>query len=191
MKKNIALKDVNCTYSIYLVITFAADLKRTLLVNCVMKYSVKFIVMFVLLMLSFSMRGEAMNFQVLCDKHSADISYSTTEGLNSFAETTVETSNLSNAHSDGAYDKNGMQLWSFSDVELGFKSVSETYSFNSQRMRRAVELSGFFKGLLRGLCLREDLLVLDKCKSYHSDEDLYTAQSGCAYYVFALRRILI
>lgn len=147
--------------------------------------------MFVLLMLSFSMRGEALIIETLCDKHDEDISYSTTEVLDSSSETTAEISILSNTCGNKTYGKSGMQLFSFSDVELGFRSVSEIYSFNSQRMRRAVELSGFFKGLLRGLCLREDLLVLDKCKSYRSDEDPYTAQSGCAYYVFALRRILI
>lgn len=152
-----------------------------------MKSSVKFIVMFVLLMLSFSMRAEAVNFTASCDKHCSDVSDSAAEALGTSSETSV----LSKNHSDRSYDKNGIQLLSFSDVELGFKPVSETYSFNSQRLRRAVELSGFFKGLLRGFCLREDLLVLDKCKSYHSDKDLYTAQSGCAYYVFALRRILI
>lgn len=153
-----------------------------------MKCSVKFIVLFVLLMLSFSMRGEAVNFVALCDKHSFELSNSTSESIESSSDASVLNSTT---NSYAAYDKGGISF-SFSDVELGFKSVTETYSFsNSQRMRRAVELSIFFKGLVRGLCLRENLLVLDKSKSYRSDKDLHTAQSSTEYYVFALRRILI
>lgn len=153
-----------------------------------MKLSVKFLVIFALLMLSFSMGGDVTNnFMAMCDHHHTDVCNSAGEALESSSEAPV----LSSIDSD-KFQCNGWQSFSLSDVEMGFKPVSEAHSFHhNHRMRRIVEFVDYFKGLAYGLCLRENLLVLDKSKSYHSDEDPHTAQSGCEYYVFALRRILI
>lgn len=99
---------------------------------------------------------------------------------------------LSCISGDTVAGDDGVQTFSFSDMELGFKSVSETYSFcSSQRMRRAVEFLDVFKGFVHELCLRESLLVLNRSKSCYSNKKLYRAHAGCEYYVFALRRILI
>lgn len=154
-----------------------------------MKPCIKFTVIFVLLMLSVSMRGAALNLMSVCEKHCFEACNSTSEVS---GHSSSKAAVLSNTDSYIADDENGIHSLSFSDIEMGFKPLSETYSFqNSQRMRRAVELSDFFKGLVRGLCLRENLLVLDKSRSCHLDRSLYIAQSGCEYYVFTLRRILI
>lgn len=152
-----------------------------------MKLSVKFLVIFALLMLSFSTGGDVTNhFMAMCENHT-DVCNNAGEALESSSDAPI----LSSVDGD-KFQGNGWQSFSLSDVEMGFKPVSETYSFHhNHRMRRTVEFVDFFKGLVYGLCLRENLLVLDKSKSYHSDEDPYTAQSGCEYYVFALRRILI
>lgn len=88
------------------------------------------------------------------------------------------------------FDKS--QTLSVSDVELGFKPVSETYSSNNLRLRRILEDSDLFKDTMRKWCLvRENLLVLDQSKSYYSDKDPHYASISCHYYIFALRRILI
>lgn len=153
-----------------------------------MKLSVKFLVIFALLMLSFGIGGDvSTDFMAMCDNHHTDVCNNAGEALDSSSDAPV----LSSIDGD-EFRGSGWKSFALSDVEMGFKPVSETYSFHhNHRMRRAVEFIDFFKGLVHGLCLRENLLVLDKSKSYHSDEDPYTAQSGCEYYVFALRRILI
>ena len=132
-----------------------------------MKTSVKFILTFVLLMLSFSMSGNALN----CTK--------------GFSASTCCISESSSYH-------NHLQALSVSDVELGNKPISELYSSShNQRLRRGIEVVDFLRDILQKLCLRENLLFLDKSKSFHSDKDPIYAQSSCEYHIFALRRILI
>ena len=87
---------------------------------------------------------------------------------------------------------NHLQALSVSDVELGNKPISELYSSShNQRLRRGIEVVDFLRDILQKLCLRENLLFLDKSKSFHSDKDPIYAQSSCEYHIFALRRILI
>lgn len=144
--------------------------------------------MFALLMLSFSMRGESLNIMALSDKDCSTVCNSTSEAFESSESSEASVFNNSNK----SYDANGIHLLSFSDVELGFKPVTETYSFfNSQRMRRAIEISDYFKNLTHGMCLRENLLVINKNRSYQFVKALHSSQSSCDYYIFALRRILI
>lgn len=143
-----------------------------------MNASVKFILIFVLLILSFSIGGSALN---------------STEELSSTSQVSASSSDTGvYALLDGdiAYH-NKLQALSVSDIELGTKLMSETYSFFNQRLRRAVEVSDFLKDIIRKLCIRENLLVLDRSKSYHSDKDSCYARFSCEYYIFALRRILI
>lgn len=145
-----------------------------------MKTSVKFILTFVLLMLSFSISGNAMNDTKDFSTSTCCISKSSSDGR------IVTSLNGDISH------HNALQALSVSDVELGAKPISETYSFSfSQRLRRVIEVSDFLRDIMQKLCLRENLLVLDKSKSFHSDKDPVYAQSSCEYYIFALRRILI
>ena len=151
-----------------------------------MKTSVKFIFTFILLMLMFSKSGDITNFASTSDKYLS-------ERCTSFeiSESSHSDASMLGSIGDKLY-RNRMLALSFSDVELGFKLCSESYSSsNSLRSRRVIELSDFFKDLLYGLCLRENLLVLDKSKNYHSDKESHIARPSCEYYAFALRRILI
>lgn len=144
-----------------------------------MKTSVKFILTFFLLMLSFSMRGMALN--------SAENS-SCTCRISEFSSGAY----TSNCIDEDLSYHNKLQTLSLSDVELGAKPLSESYSFShNQRLRRVVEISDSLRNIMHKLCLRENLLVLDKSKSFHSDKDPVDAQTSCEYYVFALRHILI
>lgn len=147
-----------------------------------MKTSVRFILTFALLMLSFSMNGNA--------------ALNCTKGVS-----TVSTCCISESSSDDCIKNrlgedvsyhNNLQALSVSDVELGTKPISELYfSSHNQRLRRGIEVMDFLRNILQKLCLRENLLFLDKSKSFHSDKDPIYAQSSCEYHVFALRRILI
>lgn len=151
-----------------------------------MKTSVKFILFISLLLLSCSTGIDMKNLAEVPDKHLP-------EACTSFeiSESTHSDALVLNGISDESY-RNRMHALSLSDVELGFKLCSENYSFqNNLRNRRVIEPSDLFKNLLYGLCLRDNLLVLDKSKNYRSDKKSYIAHTGCKYYVFALRRILI
>lgn len=92
---------------------------------------------------------------------------------------------------DGLY-YNRLQAFSISDVEMGVKPLTETFSSSSsQRLRRVVEVSDFMKDIVHKLCLRDNLLILDRSKFFYSDKDPGSFQIGCEYYIFALRHILI
>ena len=147
-----------------------------------MRTSVKFILMFVLLMLSFSISGNALNI--------TECSYKSVNSCQVSASS-LDTNYSYRYGSDiTGFDKS--QTLSVSDVELCFKPVSETYSSNNLRLRRILEDSDLFKDTMRKWCLvRENLLVLDQSKSYYSDKDPHYASISCHYYIFALRRILI
>ena len=117
-----------------------------------MKLSPKFILAFVLLMLSFSMGGNAMNFSAYASNCEASCQ---------------------------------------SDVELGFKLVTESNS-NNYRLRRIIEINDSLKDVMhKFLVLRENSLVLDQSKSFYSDKDPHYSITCSDYYVFALRHILI
>ena len=131
-----------------------------------MKVSLKFILATILLMLSYSIGGNAMDF-------ASDIK--SNSSLNSRAV---------------GFDKSSQSL-TISDVELGFKSVSETSS-NNYRLRRIIEVNDSLKDVMHKFSLlRENSLVLDQSKSYYSDKDPHYSIISSDYYVFALRRILI
>lgn len=77
------------------------------------------------------------------------------------------------------------------DVELGNKPVSETYSSHQQRLRRVIEDNLFLRNILLMLSNHENLLVQGRSKLYYSDKDPYYALTGSDYYIYTLRRILI
>ena len=137
--------------------------------------------MFVLLMLSFSISGNAGNSSSCISACASSCQFSeSTSGTNQRSSV--------NSHSVG-YDNS--QSLSISDVELGFKSVTETSS-NNYRLRRIIESNDFFKDVMyKFFLLRENSLVLDQSKSYYSDKDPHYSIICSDYYVFALRRILI
>ena len=146
-----------------------------------MKVSPKFILAFFLLMLSFSISGIAGN-------SSSCISACASSCQFSEATSVTNQSSSVNGHSVGY---NHSQSLSISDVELGFKSVTETSS-NNYRLRRIIEANDSLKDVMhKFFLLRENSLVLDQSKSYYSDKDPHYSIICSDYYVFALRRILI
>ena len=147
-----------------------------------MKGSVRFILAIVLLMLSYSIGGNAMNITSCISQN---------ECFCQLSESTSDTnSNSSFKTRSLGYDRSSQSL-SISDVELGFKSVTETSS-NNYRLRRIIESNDFFKDVMyKFFLLRENSLVLDQSKSYYSDKDPHYSIICSDYYVFALRRILI
>ena len=140
-----------------------------------MKLSPKFILAFLLLMLSFSVSGNAMNFSTCI-----------------FSDSPCQLSELSsdsNQRSSVSYDS--VRSLSVSDVELGLKLVTESNS-NNYRLRRIIEINDSLKDVMQKfLVLRENSLVLDQSKSFYSDKDPHYSITCSDYYVFALRRILI
>ena len=145
-----------------------------------MKLSLKFILAFLLLMLSFSVSGNTVNFSPRI-----------------FSDSTCQLSELSSDSNqrssvDGqsvSYDS--VRSLSVSDVELGLKLVTESNS-NNYRLRRIIEINDSLKDVMhKFLVLRENSLVLDQSKSFYSDKDPHYSITCSDYYVFALRHILI
>lgn len=146
-----------------------------------MKASPKFILAFLLLMLSFSISGNAGNSSSCISACASSCQFSeSTSGTNQRSSV--------NSHSVG-YDNS--QSLSISDVELGFKPVTESNA-NNYRLRRIIEINDSLKDVIhKFFLLRENSLVLDQSKSYYSDKDPHYSIICSDYYVFALRRILI
>lgn len=147
-----------------------------------MKVSLKFILATILLMLSYSIGGNAMDFASCVSKceSSCQLSESSSD---------IQSNSFLNSRAVG-FDKSSQSL-TISDVELGFKSVSETSS-NNYRLRRIIEVNDSLKDVMHKFSLlRENSLVLDQSKSYYSDKDPHYSIISSDYYVFALRRILI
>ena len=145
-----------------------------------MKLSLKFILAFLLLMLSFSVSGNTVNFSPRI-----------------FSDSTCQLSELSSDSNqrssvDGqsvSYDS--VRSLSVSDVELGLKLVTESNS-NNYRLRRIIEINDSLKDVMhKFLVLRENSLVLDQSKSFYSDKDPHYSITCSDYYVFALRHIFI
>jgi len=145
-----------------------------------MKVSLKFILATILLMLSYSIGGNAMDFASCVSKceSSCQLSESSSD---------IKSNSSLNSRAVG-FDKSSQSL-TISDVELGFKSVSETSS-NNYRLRRIIEVNDSLKDVMHKFSLlREN--SLDQSKSYYSDKDPHYSIISSDYYVFALRRILI
>lgn len=102
-----------------------------------MKGSVRFILALVLLMLSYSMGGNAMDITSCVSK---------SESSCQLSESNADTnSNSSFKTRSLGFDRSSQSL-SISDVELGFKSVTETSS-NNYRLRRIIEANDSLKTL--------------------------------------------
>ncbi len=145
-----------------------------------MKVSLKFILATILLMLSYSIGGNAMDFASCVSKceSSCQLSESSSD---------IKSNSSLNSRAVG-FDKSSQSL-TISDVELGFKSET---SSNNYRLRRIIEVNDSLKDVMHKFSLlRENSLVLDQSKSYYSDKDPHYSIISSDYYVFALRRILI
>ena len=98
-----------------------------------MKGSVRFILAIVLLMLSYSIGGNAMNITSCISQNECSCQLS---------ESTSDTnSNSSFKTRSLGYDRSSQSL-SISDVEMAIKSVSEIY--NNYRLRRIIETNDLF-----------------------------------------------
>ena len=140
----------------------------------------KFIVTFFLLMLSFSISGNA--------GHSSCISVCSSSCQ--FSESTSESNQRSSVDSHSVSYDNSQSL-SISDVELEAKPLTESF-VNNYRLRRIIEINDALKDVIhKFFLLRENSLVLVQSKSYYSDKDPHYSIICSDYYVFALRRILI
>ena len=108
---------------------------------------------------------------------------------------TIISSSLKNASSDNVANNtrslftNSKFMWT-TDAELGNKPISERYSFNPYRFRRAVETASFMKGILL-ISSHHNLLVHDQSKLYYSDKDPHYTSFSSEYYIYTLRRIVI
>lgn len=140
----------------------------------------KFIVTFFLLMLSFSISGNAGNSSCI----------SVCSSSCQFSESTSESNQRSSVDSHSVGYDNSQSL-SISDVELEAKPLTESI-VNNYRLRRIIEINDALKDVIhKFFLLRENSLVLDQSKSYYSDKDPHYSIICSDYYVFALRRILI
>ncbi|ADV43113.1 hypothetical protein [Bacteroides helcogenes] len=148
-----------------------------------MKTTVKTFWFCMLLMLAYSISGKAIDFTQTNMKHSnvAEVSASLSS-CSSYALSNINKS--SSIYAD-------IKLIGVSDVELGSKPISETYSFNQQRLRRIIEDNLFLRNILLILSNHEAHLVQSLTKLYYSDKDPNYALAGCDYYIYTLRRILI
>lgn len=145
-----------------------------------MKVSLKSIFAFLLLILSFSMSGNAMDVEACISKcECSQLSESTNDDCSS-------TSISYSSDYSKILDQN------ISDVELNVRFVETSFSSSNYRLRRIIEINDSMKDVMRKfLLLRENSLVLDQSKSYFSDKNLHYSTPSSDYYVFALRRILI
>lgn len=144
-----------------------------------MKAAEKSTLLFILLMLSFSISGRAWNV--------AEDAYRSIA-----CQVSVSSSDYSvdDRESSGLHES---QSLSGSDRTFGLKPVSESCSYaSSLRLRRILESVDIHKDIMQKFCLlRESLLISDKSKSYYSDKNPHYACVSCEYYIYALHRILI
>ena len=140
-----------------------------------MRTTVKTFLVFVLLMVTCSLGSRAVNFTGMVEKAA------------STCEVSASSSSLKNASSDNVANNTRSNLFTNSkfmwttDAELGSKPISERYSFNPYRFRRAVETAS----------AHHNLLVHDQSKLYYSDKDPHYTSFSSEYYIYTLRRIVI
>ncbi len=144
-----------------------------------MKTTVKILWLCTLLILTSSISGKAIDFKTVNVGKTSEVSASF-----SSCSSSDNLEKKSSAFTDNKY------TWT-SDMELGNRPVSETYSMNQQRLRRILEDNLSLKNILLMLSNHENLLVHDWAKLFYSDKDPYYALTGSDYYIYTLRRILI
>ena len=149
-----------------------------------MRTTVKTFLVFVLLMVTCSLGSRAVNFTGMVEKAA------------STCEVSASSSSLKNASSDNVANNTRSNLFTNSkfmwttDAELGSKPISERYSFNPYRFRRAIETASVMRGFLM-ISSHHNLLVHDQSKLYYSDKDPHYTSFSSEYYIYTLRRIVI
>lgn len=148
-----------------------------------MKTTVKTFLISMLLILTCSISGKAVDFAKVCVKSAETCNVSAT--LSSCSSTSSKKiKQESSKFADTRFS------WT-TDVELGTKPLTEIYSSNQQRIRRVIEDNIFLRNIFLILSNHENLLVHGRTKQYFSDKDPYYAVTGSDYYIYTLRRILI
>ena len=148
-----------------------------------MKTTVKTFLISMLLILTCSISGKAVDFAKVCVKSAETCKVSAT--LSSCSSTSSKKiKQESSKFADTRFS------WT-TDVELGTKPLTEIYSSNQQRIRRVIEHNIFLRNIFLILSNHENLLVHGRTKQYFSDKDPYYAVTGSDYYIYTLRRILI
>ena len=149
-----------------------------------MRTTVKTFLVFVLLMVTCSLGSRAVNFTGMVEKAA------------STCEVSASSSSLKNASSDNVANNTRSNLFTNSkfmwttDAELGSKPISERYSFNPYRFRRAIETASVMRGFLM-ISSHHNLLVHDQSKLYYSEKDPHYTSFSSEYYIYTLRRIVI
>ena len=148
-----------------------------------MKTTVKTFWISMLLILTCSMSGKAVDFTKAC-----------VEPVEK-SEVSASVSSCSSASSNDIRQENSRLAdtkysWT-TDVELGTKPITEIYLSNQQRTRRVIEDNLFLRNIFLILSNHENLLVHGRTKQYFSDKNPYYAVTGSDYYIYTLRRILI
>lgn len=146
-----------------------------------MKASMKFMLILLLLVLSFGISGSIVDSQN--ESPEAEVLYQ-------LAEDSAHDND--SAIAQYLVGESKTRSLSVSDVEASFRVV-ESYSFSSNyRLRRIIENNDSFKSVMHKFSLlRENSRLLDQSKSYRSDQDPHYSVISSDYYVFALRHILI
>lgn len=137
-----------------------------------------------LLMLSYSMRGEVMQYANSLYKDCiCEISGASSEAGETY-QSWLHNHSCSFSKSDHSV---------YSDAALAVKTITESNSSsNSYRFRRVVECNDLFKEMTRKcFVLRGNLLTSDQTKVHRSYKDLHNFFTSSDYYVFTLRHILI
>lgn len=136
-----------------------------------------------LFMLSYSQNSAAISLAEMVEGEVTACEVGTSSSI-----TNVSADNIDNDTQNLFTDSKS--AWT-ADMELGNKSVTESYSFNCQRIRRDLETASFLKGIYLILSHYQNSLVLDQSKLYYSDKDPHYASFSSEYYVYTLRQILI
>lgn len=151
-----------------------------------MRTTVKTFWICMLLMLTCCISGKAIDLVQVDDRMTGtaevSASLSSCSSTSDISDNSINTKNSLLANAKFAWT---------TDVELGSKPVSETYSSHQQRLRRAIEDNLFLRNILLMLSNHENLLVQGRSKLYYSDKDPHYALTGSDYYIYTLRRILI
>lgn len=145
----------------------------------------KVILLTLLLMLSYSMRGEVMNYACSLYKDCmCEISDALSSDTNETYQSWLNNHSCSFSKSDNSV---------YSNAAIAVKSISESNSSsNNSRLRRAVECNDMLKDIMhKYFLLRGNMLVFDLTKSHRSYRNRYYFLTSSDYYVFTLRHILI
>lgn len=147
-----------------------------------MRTTVKTLWIYMILMLTCSFSIGAVDFTKVYGETTA-----TCEVSASFSSCSDKLDNVFNSQSTLTNTK---LIWN-DDAELGGKPVTESYIFNSLRLRRSCDDASYFKAILSVLSSHQDLLVYDQTRLYSSNKIPYYTSSSSDYYIYTLRRILI